>query len=360
MIIASIKKNSYYLTRFNNLIIKGANMIENSSTITSKQIREQNLQLVRRALHQEQVCTVSKLKEKTSLSVVTLNKLLSYLIASGEVLEGEKSSIPNGRPATTYRFNEMNKLMLILSVYIRSGHKYVGYTVHNLFGECIKRKEELIEESLGVLTNEFKIGITRFINEFPKISIIGISMPSDDVGGRVGSAIRHDPLSKRLALHMTKNFNLPVFFETDINAATLGCYKRCKVQECVSGIILVPGKIPGCGFCYNGSVLRGKDGMAGEIRYFPMYNDEGVLPQETLQADDLAIRTIRAVMCVLNPGYVAIYTETLKPGLIDRLKKRLSTAAEEALLPKIEITDNLREDTVSGMVSLCLEKLERM
>ncbi len=26
-------------------------------------------------------------------------------------------------------------------------------------------------------------------------------------------------------------------------------------------------------------------------------------------------------MCVLNPGYVAIYSETLKPGLIERLKK---------------------------------------
>ena len=64
-------------------------------------------------------------------------------------------------------------------------------------------------------------------------------------------------------------------------------------------------------------------------------------------------------MCVLNPGYVAIYSETLKPGLIERLKKQISTAAEEALLPKIEITDNLREDTVSGMVSLCLQKIEQ-
>ena len=98
--------------------------------------------------------------------------------------------------------------------------------------------------------------------------------------------------------------------------------------------------------------------MAGEIRYFPMYNDIGVLPSESMQADDLAIRTIRAVMCVLNPGYMAIYSETLRPGFIDRLKKQLGTPAEEALLPKIEITDNLREDTVSGMVSLCLEALK--
>ena len=334
-------------------------MIESSVTITSKQIREQNLQLVRRALHKEQICTASKLKEMTGLSVVTLNKILYLLIASGEVIEGGKSSIPNGRPATTYRFNEMNKLILILSIYIRSGNKYVGYSVHNLFGECLERREELIDEKDSIQTNEFKIGMERYVERYPKISVIGVSMPSDDVGGRVGSAIRHDSQSKRLSSHLEKHFNIPIFFETDINAATLGCYKRCKNQEYVSGIILVPGKIPGCGFCYNGSVLRGKDGMAGEIRYFPMYNDVGVLPSESLQADDLAIRTIRAVMCVLNPGYVAIYSETLKPGLIERLKKQISTAAEEALLPKIEITDNLREDTVSGMVSLCLQKIEQ-
>ena len=333
-------------------------MNHTSHIITSKDIRDQNLQLLRHALHEQQMCTASKLRDITGLSVVTLNKLLSILLSSGDVIEGVREAPANGRPATIYRFNENNKLMLILSIYIRSGNKYVGYSVHNLFGECIERKEELIEESDSIQTNELKIGMERYINRHPKISVIGVSMPSDDVGGRVGSAIRHDSQSKRLSSHLEKQFNIPVFFETDINAATLGCYKRCKNQEYVSGVILVPGKIPGCGFCYNGAVLRGKDGMAGEIRYFPMYNDIGVLPSESMQADDLAIRTIRAVMCVLNPGYMAIYSETLRPGFIDRLKKQLGTPAEEALLPKIEITDNLREDTVSGMVSLCLEALK--
>ena len=136
-------------------------MIESSVTITSKQIREQNLQLVRRALHKEQICTASKLKEMTGLSVVTLNKILYLLIASGEVLEGGKSSIPNGRPATTYRFNEMNKLILILSIYIRSGNKYVGYSVHNLFGECLERREELIDEKDSIQTNELDRKSTR-------------------------------------------------------------------------------------------------------------------------------------------------------------------------------------------------------
>ncbi|MGN0902536.1 MAG: ROK family protein [Succinivibrio sp.] len=335
-------------------------MYTTSQTISSKNIREQNLQLVRRALHDEQVCTASSLKDKTGLSVVTLNKILSILIATGEVIESGKGSSGNGRPAATYRFNEMNKLMLVLSVYMRSGHKYVGYSVHNLFGECLERREELIDDKGDIQINEFRDGMERYIENYPKIAVIGVSMPSDDVGGRVGSAIRHDSQSVRLSDHLEKHFKIPVFFETDINAATLGCYKRCKNQEYVSGVILVPGKIPGCGFCYNGQVLRGKDGMAGEIRYFPMYNDVGVLPSESMQADDLAIRTIRAVMCVLNPGYMAVYTETLKSGLIDRLRKQLSTAAEEALLPKIEITDNLREDTVSGMISLCLLKLENL
>ncbi len=328
-------------------------------TITSKSIREQNLHLIRKALHDEQVSTTSVLHEKTGLSIVTINKLLNLLISSGEVIQGDKGCSLNGRPAATYRFNEMNKLILILSVYHRSGHKYVGYSVHNLFGECLERREELIDDK-QTYTNEFKNGMERYIDRYKKIAVIGVSMPSDDVGGRVGSAIRHDSHASRLSSHLEKQFNLPVFFETDINAATLGCYKRLKDQECVSGIILIPGKIPSCGFCYNGQVLRGKDGMAGEIRYFPMYNDGGVLPIESLQADDLAIRTIRAIMCVLNPGYVSIYTESLKPGLIDRLRKQLSTPAEEALLPKIEISDVLREDTVSGMVSMCLEKLESL
>ena len=97
--------------------------------------------------------------------------------------------------------------------------------------------------------------------------------------------------------------------------------------------------------------------MAGEVRYFPMYNDTAVLPVEQLQADDLAVRTLRAIMCVMNPGYVVVYTESLSPSLGERVKKQLSSPAEQVLLPKIEISSQIREDIVSGMISLCLEKI---
>ncbi len=334
-------------------------MLDKSQTtsLLSHQIREQNLQTVREALHKEQIATVSALKQLTGLSVVTINKLVSELIRRGEVYQGASSYAAGGRPATTYCFNAGFELILILSCYQRGGNEYVGYSVHDLFGECIERREELLSGTAQLHTDEFTIGIEHYLENYKRIAMIGLSMPSDGVGGRVGAAIRHDPQSKRLAHHLELRFKTPVFFETDINAAALGCYKRLGDQECVAGLVLVPGRAPACGFCYSGSVLRGKDGMAGEIRYFPMYNDQGVLPEEKIQADDLAVRTLRAVMCVMNPGYVAVYTESLKPNLVDRLKKNLPTAAEEALLPRIEICDTIREDIVSGMLSLSLEKL---
>ncbi len=328
-----------------------------SDIYAGHQIRERNLQKVREILHKEQIATVSLLKEKTGLSVVTINKLVSELVRKGEVYEGEPSTQGGGRPATTYCFNANFELILILSCYRRGGNEYVGYSVHDLFGECIERREELLSDTAVIHTDEFTIGIEHYLENYPRIAMIGLSMPSDSVGGRVGSAIRHDPQSKRLAHHLELRFQTPVFFETDINAAALGCSKRLSDQECVAGLVLVPGRAPACGFCYSGQLLRGKDGMAGEIRYFPMYNDQGVLPLEKIQADDLAVRTLRAVMCVMNPGYVAVYTESLKPNLVERLKKSLPTAAEEALLPRIEICDAIREDIVSGMLTLGLDKL---
>ncbi len=53
----------------------------------------------------------------------------------------------------------------------------------------------------------------RYVERYPKISVIGVSMPSDDVGGRVGSAIRHDSQSKRLSSHLEKHFNIPIFLK---------------------------------------------------------------------------------------------------------------------------------------------------
>lgn len=320
-------------------------------------IREQNLGMVTRALHKEQVATAARLRELTGLSVVTLTKLLDTLIESGIVLPGEVVSPGLGRPAATYRFNSSYRLILIVSCYKRAGHDYAGYSVHDLFGECIERREELLS---NIHTDEFRIGIELYLERYDNIAIIGISMPSDTIGGRVASAIRHDPRSKRLSKHLELRFGVPVFFETDINAATLGCYNRIQEQDFVSGIVLVPGRAPACGFCYEGELIRGRDGMAGEVRFFPMYNDVGILPTEPQQADELAVRTLRAVMCVLNPSVVVVYTENLKPGIYERLKKRLGSAAEIAMLPKIEVNDKIRDDIVSGMITLCLQHLDKL
>ncbi len=317
-------------------------------------IREQNLNVLREILHSQQVATISQLKELSGLSVVTINKLIHSLINSGEVVEGELVQIGSGRPAKAYHFNALHKLILIVSCYQRAGHDYAGYSVHDLFGECIERREELLHT---IHTDEFRIGIERYLERYDKIAIIGISMPTDTVGGRMASAIRHDPQSKRLAHHLEQRFKVPVIFETDINAATLGCYKRHD-QTYVSGLVLVPGRAPACGFCYQGNLIRGKDGLAGEVRFFPMYNDQGVLPVEPLKADELAIRTLRAVMCVLNPDLVVVYTEELKASIVDRLLKRTTNVAEQTLIPKIELNQHIRDDIVSGMVTLCLQILQ--
>ena len=185
--------------------------------LAGRSIREDHLQQVREALHREQICTVSRIKELTGLSVVTVNKLIKELLNNGEIFEGSPSHTSGGRPASTFCFNPC---------YSRGGHEYVGYSVHDLFGECIERREELLSDSDAIHTDEFSIGIERYLEHYPKIAMIGLSMPSDSVGGRVGSAIRHDPQSRRLSHHLEQRFKVPVFFETDINAAALGCYKR--------------------------------------------------------------------------------------------------------------------------------------
>ena len=331
-------------------------MEELKQLLMSHDIRERNKAIVLRTLHKEQVATATRLNELTGLSVVTINKLLTNLVLSGQVKEGNRTKNLKGRPATTYHFNAAYKLVLIISCYKRSGHDYAGYSIHDLFGECIERREELLQ---SVHTDEFKVAIENYIERYPKIAMIGISMPSDTIGGRMASALRRDPLSKRLAQHMKNRFHLPVFFETDINAATLGAFKRHAQYEFVCGLALVPGRSPVCSFCYNGALIRGRDGLAGEVKHFPMNNNIGILPLDPEAANDLAVRTLQAVTCVLNPALIVVYSESLKsgPALADRLKRRLSNEAEIVLMPKIEVTDKIRDDIVTGMNILCLQYL---
>ena len=161
-------------------------MLLKNQSITGHQIREQNLLTLRRALHKEQVATISCLKELTGLSVVTINKLIMSLLETGEITQGELVSTSGGRPAASFRYNATHKLMLIISCYQRAGNDYACYSVHDLFGECIERREELLSK---IHTDEFRIGIERVLDLYSKVAIIGISMPSDTIGGRVASAL---------------------------------------------------------------------------------------------------------------------------------------------------------------------------
>ena len=218
-------------------------MSDLNQLMMSHDIREKNLERVLRTLHKEQVATATRLNKLTGLSVVTINKLLAQLVDSGQVTIGSQTKNLKGRPATTYHYNAAYKLVLVISCYKRSGHDYAGYSIHDLFGECIERREELLQM---VHTDEFKVAIENYLERYPKISMIGISMPSDTIGGRMASALRRDPLSRRLAQHMKNRYHLPVFFETDINAATLGAFKRHAHYEFVCGLALVPGRSPVC------------------------------------------------------------------------------------------------------------------
>ena len=64
-------------------------MSNSSQTLVGRQIREHNLQIVRAALHSEQIATASRLKDLTGLSIVTLNKIITTLLQHGEIFLGD-------------------------------------------------------------------------------------------------------------------------------------------------------------------------------------------------------------------------------------------------------------------------------
>ena len=335
------------------------NQSQQSQRALKQQYREQNAALVKAALHTEQIATVAVLRDRTGLSVVTVNKILRDLLESGEILPGEITTSGGGRPAKTYRFNALHRLLLLVTCFRRGGSEIAGYSVHDLFGECLERREELLSAVPSTHTEEFRQGISVYQKRFPRLAMIGMCMPSERIGGRMAAVLRRDPFSQKLALTMEKWFGVPLFFETDINAATLGCFKRHPEHDFVAGVVLVPGRAPSCGFCHHGEVLRGRNGLAGEVRYFPMYENQGVLPSDPQAADDLAVRTLRAVSCVLNPGLVVVYAESIRKGLDQRLRHQLTSPGEQALQPQIEQNVQMREDIISGMLDLSLRRLRQ-
>lgn len=165
-------------------------------------------------------------------------------------------------------------------------------------------------------------------------------------------------LDVQLEKTLTERFQLPVILENDINAAIIGfCTSEKFLQsESVVGLYYPDSNPPGAGIYLNGKLIKGKNGLAGEIKYLPVkQNWETVVTATDIEEN--IIQSAQSLVSMYDPHHVVVFGTHATVAVKQKIEERI-----EAVFPAVEKTTvTVRQGFyayyVYGMICLSLQRL---
>lgn len=315
-------------------------------------IKEKNLKTLVNIIKGERIATKAQLSKLSGLSVVTVNSLIKTLIRQNIIRENEIIQPELGRPALSYKFNEISKLILIISMCEENNKDTVFYSVYNLYGEEV---EAIKNQPKKITTEYFEKQIFEFLQKYPAINCIGFSIPGVEYNDKF-IVCDYPYLDRNFPSAIKEKFGIEIFFENDINMAILGYCISYNINEGVG--LYMPSKYPpGSGICVNGKIHKGRNGLAGEIQYLPPFNDWNTFDFSKENVEEFLIKTIKIFMCLYNPQSIVIYSEFENLNLKEKLYATLKSDNEKMMIPEIITGQNLNKDIKNGIVNLALSKI---
>jgi glucokinase-like ROK family protein len=237
-------------------------------------VRELNLSLVLRFIHNEAPVSRSQIAKATGLNKSTVSSLVEDLLKRQLVYETGINSVGKGRPATLLEINPraggiigvelgVDFIAVVLTDFTGSilWRQLVSVDPMDAQDKTIAQILELADKAIDVCKdrNLYRLGI-------------GLSMPGT-VNLREGILVfapnlqwRNVPFRKIFSEHTGLN----VYVENDANAAAIAEYLFGAARQSDDFIFVVVGIGIGGGLFLNGKLYRGKDGYAGEIGHSPI------------------------------------------------------------------------------------------
>jgi len=248
--------------------------MESRHTADQAFVRETNLSLVLRLIHNQSSLSRAQLANITGLNKSTVSSLVDELIARNLVLETGSNTGGTGRPATLLEVNRGAGYILGVEL----GVDFISVAVTDFLGSIIWRKSEnadppedqgkMIDQTLRIVKEALAAGKKknyRFLG-------MGLATPGT-VDVHKGMLIFAPNLHWRnvpFAKIFSEQTKLKVFVENDANAAAMAEHIFGSARQCQDFLFVFAGVGIGGGLFLNGKIYRGKNGYAGEIGHSPI------------------------------------------------------------------------------------------
>lgn len=319
-------------------------------------MKEINLNNVRHVMKRIETATKPQLASLTKLSVVTINSLVKELQELGELVEDDTVPSNGGRPAQTYRYNYDFSLALVLYLKEQQGQELVSAMVVNLEDQIVSKEEYI----MPVLERQrFYEIIEHFLTLFPSIKGVGIGIPGQAVNGEIMVSSHQELRGSRIIEEIESRFGLPVLVENDVNAAISGyCMRQdSDLEQCVIGMYFPLRYPPGMGIYLDGQIIKGKNGMSGEIKFLPFGPDwEREMTNSAFV--NAVCQIAQTVNAVLAPDKIVIYQERVEADVWDSAWRSYQLCHPMPSFPEVVLQQTFQQDFEAGMRWLTLKSLE--
>lgn len=237
-------------------------------------VRELNLSLVLRLIHNDAPISRSQIAQMTGLNKSTVSSLVEFLLEQELIHETGVNSVGAGRPARLLEINPRAGAI----VGAEFGVDFVAVALTDFSGKILWREdqttlptdeqEKILEQSIALIKRAIKF------SKGLSLSLLGLGIAiSGTVNIQDGVLIFAPNLQWRnvpLRSFFKKHTNLPVFIENDANAAAVAEHLFGDARESNNFIFVFAGVGIGGGLFLNGNLHRGSIGYAGEIGHSPL------------------------------------------------------------------------------------------
>lgn len=242
-------------------------------------LRTINRRRVVEAIREHGAMTRSQIAQAIGLSKPTVSEVFAGLEAQGLITEVGRTRGHKGPKASLYDVN--NEAAWVVGVDV--GHQWVRAALADLSGTIVARRDERARiRSHSTLVEQ--IGrLAHTVAEERNLEwhqVVQATVGSPGVVDPRGQTLLHAPNlpgwgRSGLVELIRKELGTDVIVENDVNLAALGELWRGHGREASTFAYVWIGTGVGMGLILGGELHRGAHGMAGEIGYLPIGDDEG-------------------------------------------------------------------------------------
>lgn len=244
------------------------------TTADQSLMREVNVSLVLRNIHNGAPLSRARLAAMTGLNKSTVSSLVEELLELGLVHETGINSTGAGRPATLLEINPLAGCIIGAEF----GVDFVSAALTNFGGEVIWRKmvdadpAESQETTLAQTLDLVDEAISVARQQGRQLLGLGLATPGtvDLEKGMLIFAPNLHWHNVPLRSIFSEHTGLKVYVENDANAAAIAEHRFGVARQSKDFIFVFAGVGIGGGLYLNGELYRGKNGYAGELGHSPL------------------------------------------------------------------------------------------